>query len=479
MSAVSSRITRPDSIDDSCRWALLKLVLGALAWLLLGLALRLGASVALHQPTLGGSEYLGYGKLAAAARVALTYGFALPTAFAVGIWLLFKLAEVPLKTGLAVAAGAGIWHVGVATGVVGIIIGDSSGIRGFEFPAYTGGILLAAYFLIGLAVLPTFGAASARPLQLPQVMVLAAMLWFPWLLATAQVLLVWFPVRGVLSALIGSWYSQGLFWGCLTPITLASLLHFRCGFLDRTLPRPDLAKSGFWSLLLLAGWTGASTLVGGPVPAWIASVGVVVGVLLIIPVVLLGLNLLAGGMRGAGEPVNTLASLSALSFVVGGVLTSLTALRCANRILHFTFFAGGLDEILGFGFVFLGLMAALYVILPRLVGFGWHRSLLNSGHIGLSVCGFALLAATHLVGGWVQGYRLDVPNLPLNQLNHELSIFLKLHSLGVLVFLGGQALFVVHLALVGARHFPSTKQFLIDMIEAESFESKATQRVVE
>ena len=43
---------------------------------------------------------------------------------------------------------------------------------------------------------------------------------------------------------------------------------------------------------------------GGPVPAWIASVGVVAGVLLVLPVLLLGLHLFSGNdNKSGGHPV--------------------------------------------------------------------------------------------------------------------------------------------------------------------------------
>jgi len=468
MSAKVTPITRPDAVDASCRWPVLKLTLGATAWLLAGLMLKLGSGLMLHLPALAICEYANYGKLAAAARVALIYGFALPAGFGIGIWLLFRNSDRPLTSGLAVLAGAVIWNLGVTAGVAGILLGEGSGIVGFDFPGYSGSILLAGYFLMGVAVIPAYGAGQRKEMELSQVMVLAAALWFPWLLTSAQILLVWFPVRGVLSALVGGWYFQALLWGCLAPLTLAGLLHFRTGLNGASLPRPALAWFGWWGLLAVAGFVGATTLIGGPYPAWVASAGVVAGVLLSLPVILLGLNLFAGGLaRHAGQPALQLATVSGLSFVIVGLLSAATSLRCANRILRFSMFPGGLQDLFLFGFLTLGLLAGLYVILPRLIGFAWQQPLLTYAHIGLSVMGVGLMVLSLLVGGWQQGQRLDSVALSVSQVNAGLWKFMLLNALGLVILIGGQMAFVAHVAWLVGRHFPTVKEFVLSLIRED------------
>ncbi len=448
---------------------MLALTLGGLAWLMGGLLLGLLANFVLLEPSWGGCEYFGYGRLAAASRVALIYGFAVPTGLAVGLWVLFNLSQIRLSSGVVVALASGFWNLGVVAGVGGILLGESTGLLGFELPVYAGGILLGAYLFLALAILPEFGLANKGTLQLPQLMVVAAMLWFPWLLTTAEVFLIWYPVRGVLAPLTASWYAQGLFWGCLAPLSLAGMLYFRGESLGTSLSRPGLASLGFWSLLLVAGWTGASSLVGGPVPAWIVSVGVVAGVLLAIPVVLLGINLFSGGFfRCNGEPTVRLASLAAMAFWGGGLLTAVTSLRCAQRILHFTQFTAALQNLLLLGFVFLGLLSALYVILPKMIGFNWARCPLAPIHLGLSVVGLVLMVGAALVGGWRQGQHLDLPNVAINASNLELVWWLRLAGLGGLAFIAAQAAFVLNVVLLAARHLPTIKPFAAMLIKEES-----------
>lgn len=472
MSVAIPRTTRPDAADASCRLPVLKLVQAGLTWLMVGLLLSLGASVVLHQPSLGGCEYFGYGRMSAAARVALTYGFALQLGWGVATWTLFRSTGGTLRSGVMVFGGALVWNVGVLAAVAGILLGESSGIPGFELPSYGAGILLAGYLLIAVPVIVDHGVAGRATRTLPQVMILAALVGFPWLLATAGVMLVAWPARGVLTGLVAAWYSQGLSWGVLAPLTLATLWHLRNEAKGGPLPRPAFAALGFWSLLFLAGWTGASRLVGGPVPAWIASAGVVAGVLLLVPVVLVGANLFCR----TGRPGGALAAVSGVAFVVSAGFTSLTSLRCAHRILHFTFFPEALDGIFLLGFVGLGLMASLYVILPRLVGFAWPRPELVAAHVGLSAIGLVLAFVPLAVGGWIQGYRLDVASQGLDAINAQLVHFLRFQTLGWLALLGGQVAFLLHGALMCARHLPMVKKLALGLVQEEVLTASATVR---
>jgi cytochrome c oxidase cbb3-type subunit 1 len=469
MSALNPRITRPDAVDLSCRLPVLKLGLSSVVWLVVGLLLALGASVALHTPGFAPCEYVGYGKLAAASRTALVYGFASQAGLAVGIWLLARFSGSPLRTGLAITVGAVIWNLGVLVGVVGIFCGEQTGLPYFDFPGYAGSILLAGYGLMAVATLASIGPDTARPWQLPQWFILAALAWFPWMLATAQVFLVWFPVRGVLQAVIGSWYAQGLFWGWLAPLTLGTLLHLVPELTNQRLARKSLAHLGFWTLLLLAGWHGASSLVGGPVPAWVASTGVVAGVLLVIPVTLIALNLFnpRPPESGFGPTVLHWTRFSAIAFVLAGVATAITSPRCAGRLLHFTLFPQAIAEVWLLGFVTLGLFAGLYQLLPRLIGFTWNQAGLTFAHLGLSLVGLVLAGASYGVAGWVQGQNLAMATVSMASANEGLAKYLMFHSLGVAALLAGQLAFALHVVSVALKHFPAAKRFVISLFTPE------------
>src|SRR5271165_5484714 len=87
----------PAGIDASCRVPLLALFGGAALWLVLGLGLGLVAAMSFHKPDLfADCACLNYGHAQAAANDLLLYGFAMPAALGVMLWIFARLSQAPL-----------------------------------------------------------------------------------------------------------------------------------------------------------------------------------------------------------------------------------------------------------------------------------------------------------------------------------------------------------------------------------------------
>src|ERR1019366_7145557 len=81
-------------IEASCRLPLLGLFGGGVLWLFLGALFALIASLKFHDTRfLAGEPYWTYGRIHAAHITALLYGFGVPAAFGVGLWLLCRLGR--------------------------------------------------------------------------------------------------------------------------------------------------------------------------------------------------------------------------------------------------------------------------------------------------------------------------------------------------------------------------------------------------
>src|SRR5450631_2576354 len=174
-------------IDASCRVPLLALFGGAALWLVVGLALSIIASLTFHAPQMfAGCPLLTYGHAQPAANDAILYGFCIPAALGVMLWIFARLSQAELVLPLVPIVAANIWHLGVLVGIVAILIGDSTGFMWLEFPRGSSVLLLAAFLL-------------------------TALLWFPWIYSTANLLLAsGHPVRGVTQAVIGWWFADNL-----------------------------------------------------------------------------------------------------------------------------------------------------------------------------------------------------------------------------------------------------------------------------
>jgi cytochrome c oxidase cbb3-type subunit I len=106
---------------------------------------------------------------------------------------------------LLVTAGA-FWNFGLLLGICGILAGDGNAVRGLEFPGAAAAVLLVAYVCIGVWSLILLRDRSRDGLYVSQWYLLAAFLCFPWLYATANMLLIWYPVQGSAQGPIASWF---------------------------------------------------------------------------------------------------------------------------------------------------------------------------------------------------------------------------------------------------------------------------------
>src|ERR1700744_6600558 len=99
-------------IDASCRVPLLALFGGAAVWLVIGLVLEIIASLTFHKPELfAGCSFLTYGHVSVAANDLLVYGFAVPAALGVMLWIFARLSQAELVLPLVAVVAANFWVV--------------------------------------------------------------------------------------------------------------------------------------------------------------------------------------------------------------------------------------------------------------------------------------------------------------------------------------------------------------------------------
>src|SRR5665213_2350473 len=280
--------TNPDcnaKIDASCRVPLLALFGGAALWLVVGLTLALLASITFHQPEMfAGCSYLTYGHLAPAANDLLVYGFAIPAALGVMLWIFARLSQAELVLPLLPVAAANFWHLGVFIGLATILCGRSSGFNWLEFPRAAAILLGVAFVLIAISAVGTFSQRKERELYPSHWFLLAALLWFPWIYSTANLFLVstW-PVRGVAQAVINWWFANNLIFVWLALVGVGVAFYFLPKLAGRPLHSRFCALFAFWTLILFGTWIGIPE--GAPVPAWLPTTSAFASFLLIIPLI--------------------------------------------------------------------------------------------------------------------------------------------------------------------------------------------------
>jgi len=448
---VSEPVERAE-IDASCRVPVLYFYVSALFWLVTGTALSFLSTLQVHLPGfLADTAWLSFGRVQPAAWDMLGYGWLFPAGMGTALWLLSRLSHSKIWRPAVLILAGGLWNLGVFIGTVGILSGQGTSVRWLEFPVYTAPILFTAYALIGVWAVGMFCLRRRGRLYISEWYLIAAFFWFPWAYATSCLLLFTAPVEGVVQAVIASWYGADLVWLWWTPLALAAAYYFLSQVTGRTIAGYHRALTAFWLLALLAGLSGADQWIGGPIPAWLLTVSIIAGVLMVIPLLIIGENLLGTLSLAVKEkpdllkqsPTLRFINFGSISFLIVGFLGVFESFRSLNKWVHFTYFTVGYEQLALYGFLSMTFFGALYYIVPRLVDRSWPRPRLIGTHFWFTAVGIAVMVTALILGGIIQGIELANAAIPFDLINGSVKPFLIVSSLGLLLILLGQLVFLV------------------------------------
>jgi cytochrome c oxidase cbb3-type subunit 1 len=402
-------------IDASARGPAVAFIGAGLAWLMIGTLFALIASFKLHRPDFFGSqEWLTFGRVRTAHLDTVVYGWATNAAFAVALWLMARLSRTVLRhAGILYAAG-GLWNLGVLVGVAGVLAGGMQPVEWLEFPPCATPILFVAYALVGVWGVIAFRFRRGEHTYVSQWYILAALFWFPWLYSVAQIMLIFAPAAGVTQALANWWFAHNVLGLWFTPIGLAAAYYFIPKVLGKPVHSYHLSVLGFWSLAIFYNWAGVHHLVGGPIPVWVQSAGIVASVMMVVPVVVTAINhhfTVAGSFRQVwASPTLRFIVFGAVNYTAVSMIGSTMALRSVNQITHFTHFTVAHAHHGMYAFFTMVMFGSIYYMMPRLLRKEWPSSLLVSMHFWATSAGIGVYVAALSIGGVVQGWQLVHPD---------------------------------------------------------------------
>jgi cytochrome c oxidase cbb3-type subunit 1 len=430
-------------IDTSARLPLSVLFGFALLWLVVsgGLAL-LNLAQTLAPWVAADCAWLTYGRTHALQESAAVYGWGANVGFGVALWLLGRLGGSPLRSLNWVTVGALFWNAGVALGLIGISLGDGTWVPWLHLPRSVLPLLLVAFSAIAFPGVLAWTGRAHKAMFAAQWYAVAALFLFPWLFSAAQVMLLWLPLRGVVQAVAAAWYAQGAWSLWLAPLALAAAYYLVPKISGRALPAYDFAGVAFWTLLVVGGWTAGRHLVGGPVPAWIASLGIVASTLLLFHYLVVLLNL-RGAFRGGSVPLRFVA-FGVGAYVLGGVADAATALRTIAQTTQFTWVTQAQTQLALTGAFSMVMLGAVYFLVPRIANQPWPSLALIRAHYAASVIGVGALVLGLAVAGVEQGLALADPKLNFADIALRARSWLLIAVAGQAVLLIGNAVLAVH-----------------------------------
>src|SRR3989440_8603617 len=464
-------------IDASTRLPVLMFYASAMAWLLIGTLLGVIVSFKLHAPDwFTNVSFLTWGRLQPVYINVLIYGWASMAAMGTAIWMMARLCRTTLRHPLIIVSGIWFWNIGVLIGVIGILMGYSTGYDWLEFPPYAAVVLFVAYaFIMSWAVL-MFRFRRGEQIYITQWYFLGAFLWFPWLYAAAQAMLFVVPVQGVMQAAVNCWYTNNLLFLWLGAIALGTAYYMIPKVIGRPVYSYHLATIGFWTYALFSSWTGMQRLVDGPFPAWMITASIAATILTIIPVATVGLN---HHMTMKGyfpvmrySPTLRFTVFGAMSYTVFSVVGILISLRSTARYLHFSQATVAYSQMGLYAFFTMIMFGSMYYIIPRLVGREWRYATLIKLHFWASAYGIGLLSLMFLAGGFVQGANEQNPTLPFIESASSVLPYLRGATLAALLLMVSHFIFAFHfgLMLFGLGRTSTVPTFL-NPVEAEGAET--------
>jgi cytochrome c oxidase cbb3-type subunit 1 len=440
-------------IDASTRLPVLVFYTSALAWLLLATALGVLTSFKMHAPDfLSGTAFLTWGRIRPAHLNALIYGWGSMAGMGTAIWLMARLCRTTLRHPLLLIGGAAFWNLGVLMGILGILIGQSTGFEWLEFPGYSALTLFVAYLLMMTWALIMFRYRRRGHIYITQWYLLGAFLWFPWLYAAAQVMLFVLPVQGVMQAAVNWRFANNLLFLWFGSIGLGTAYYLIPKVIGRPVHSYYLAAIGFWTFAFFSSWTGMQRLIDGPFPAWMITASIAAMILSIIPVATVGLNHHMT-MRDhfplmRYSPTLRFTVFGAIAYTAFSIVGVIISLRSMARIVQFTEATVGYTYMGLYAFFTMVTFGSMYYIVPRLVGREWRYASLIKLHFWSAAYGIGLMVLLLLVGGFVQGLSLNDPTLPFSETTQSIMPYLRGRTLSWILLTVSHLVFAFHFGLM-------------------------------
>lgn len=403
--------------DRSCRQTVLIYYSSAVFWLLVGSVLALLASLKMHIPGfLDQWEWLTFGRVRPAHLNSMIYGWASMAGVGTLLWLESRLGRVRLPLPVLLPVSGLIWNVGVAYGVVAILMGYSSSTEWLEFPVAVLGFFGFCLVLIIYATLVMMMRRKVQHTYVSQWYLYGAVLWFPFLYVTGLFLTQAPHINGTVRAIANWWFAHNVLGLWLTPIGLASAYYFIPKVTGRPVHSYHLSLLGFWTLALFYNWAGTHHLVGGPIPAWVVTVGIVGSMMMFIPVTTVAINhhMTMVGQFGFLKTSPTLRFIvfGAMSYTVVSVQGSLTALRSVSEVTHFTHYTIAHSHLGVYSFFTMTMFGAMYYILPRVLRREWSSAPLIKVHFWSTAVGATMYFIGLTWAGIEQGWMMNNPDVP-------------------------------------------------------------------
>ena len=443
-------------LDRSSRAPFLTFLFGAMAWLLIGSVAGLIASLKLHFPDwLVEQPELTFGRIRTLHLNAVAYGWAAMSGLAMALWLFPRLLRTALVGARFAVAGAAFWHMGLILGATAIAFGWNGGMEWLEVPKVFTPLIALGGALVGVPLVLTLFQRKVEHLYVSVWYLSAAVVWFPILYIIANLPGVHF---GVQAALVNWWYGHNVLGYFVTPVAVGTAYYLIPKVLGRPIASYNLSLVGFWALALYYGQAGVHHLVGGPLPTWVVSVGVVASIMMAVPVIAFAVNqtlTMKSNWRALKySPTLRFAVVGAAGYIGSSIEGCFEALRSVSTVMHFTHATVAHAHFGLYTFFSFVMFAGVYFALPRVLEREWPYPKLISWHFWLAFIGMLIYVIGLTVGGVLQGNAMLDAKRPFMDSVLLTIPYLQARSVGGAMMLLSHFIFVAHATMLAFAKGP-------------------------
>jgi cytochrome c oxidase cbb3-type subunit I len=435
-------------IDRSCRQTVLGYYASAVFWLLFGTAAALISSIKLHNPEfLGNWEWITFGRIRSVHLNTVVYGWSSMVGIGSLLWLQARLCKVRLPNRIVLPSTVMIWNLAVIWGVYELLAGNSTGVEWLEFPTrvltFFGYVLLVLFW----TSLTMFSQRRVRHTYVSQWYLFGSAVWFPILYVVAVLLPATGLVSGAAWATTNWWYAHNVLGLYITPMGLAAAYYLIPKVTGQPIHSYHLSLLGFWANALFYSWIGTHHLVGGPLPAWIITVGIVGSIMMFVPVITVAIN---HHLTMVGR-FHLLRTSPTLRFTVFGAMCytavsfqgSFEALRSVSQVAHFTHYTVAHAHLGMYAFYTMIMFGAMYYVIPRLTRNEWSSPRLIKVHFWTCALGIGLYFVALSWAGWYQGLMMNDPGVPFIKVVEYTKPYLVARSLAGTMMTTGHVAFAI------------------------------------
>lgn len=412
-------------------------------------------------------EYIHFGRIRPVHVGHVTLLWLLSANIGLFYYFIPRLCGVPLWSPKVAYYSAALWWSSLIIGVYSYPFGTNFGWEYAELPNWVSWIPVKmmttiAWLLVAYNLFMTVATRKYEKMYVSLWYAMGTLIWTSFTFIVGSYAINWVS-EGISRVNVSFFYVHNLVGLIFTPMGLATAYYFLPKLANVPIYSHRLSMIGFWSIAFVYAWIGAHHIIHGPVSQWLQTTSIVFSLWLFIPVWTVVTNLFATlkdqwAQYTQSAPIRFLM-MGNIFYLLTCIQGPLMALRNINEITSKTDWVIGHSHISLYATFTFFAIAGIYQAIPVITNKPLWSKKLADWHFTLNLLGSLPFILSLWLGGFWQGmlwatwadgtsyaeFHNNLANLPFLETITEMRPFWILRSLGGLIILFANMLFLVNM----------------------------------